>query len=294
MTTGNVSHERWADDLSPRRASLEYWFFSVRIGDLGFLVDFIVRTAHGADVEVRVSRWVRGAGTVERTTEPIIGGEGIMAAGAARLGAGASRGRVGRSAWELSWELGSRRVDARPPTGPFHPGDLELIALPDVRFSGWVEVDGERFEIDRVPGVLTHYWGRRLPDRWIWISASQFPAEPGRRVEALQAWTKSWGHGPDLPIGYVWTTDGRRDQLTLSPVNGLVRGRTRVAATGDGLATSIASIRFDGSRHHIQVSAPTVSFNDLGEGIAQTLLADLTFDGIPAAPSSVGYEVRGG
>ena len=278
----------------PRRAALDYWFFNIRVGDLGFLVDFIVRAAHGGDVEVRVSRWVRGTGTVERTIEPLIRGDRIVAAAAAWLGLHASGGRVGRSAWELGWEPGSRRLDARPPTGPFHPGDLELIALPDVRFSGWVEIDGERFDIDRVPGSLTHYWGRRLSDRWIWISASQFPADPGRRVEALRAWTKSWGHGPGLPIGYVWTTDGTRDQLTVSPVNGLVRARMHGAAAGDRLATSIDSIRFDGSRHRLQVSAPRGSFNDLGEGIAQTLLADLTFDGIAASASSVGYEVRGG
>ncbi len=36
-----------------------------------------------------------------------------------------------------------------------------------------------------------------------------------------------------------------------------------------------------------------VEANDLGEGIVQTMHADRTFDGIPAAPRPVGLEVRG-
>jgi len=55
---------------------------------------------------------------------------------------------------------------------------------------------------------------------------------------------------------------------------------------------TIRSIRLDGARHRLVMSAPEPSFNDLGERIAQTVLADLTFDGVAATPSSVGLEYR--
>ena len=53
-----------------------------------------------------------------------------------------------------------------------------------------------------------------------------------------------------------------------------------------------SSLRLGGKSHRLHVYAPESVFNDLGEGIRQTLLADLTFDGLPAAPSSVGLELR--
>lgn len=52
------------DNFASREAPLEYWFGTFNAGDLGFLVDFIVRRRTG-EGEVRVSLWVRGHGRVE-------------------------------------------------------------------------------------------------------------------------------------------------------------------------------------------------------------------------------------
>ena len=282
------------DDLARTGAVLEYWFFNFRAGALSLLVDFIRRSSGSDEVEIRVSRWVRGVGTVERSSDrrdddPVA----VIRSRAGMFKRDGSAGTVGACSWDLRWQLGDRRVDPRPRLfGPFHPADLELIAFPAARFDGWVTVGDERFEVSGRPGAITHYWGRRLPDRWTWISASEFPGQPGRRVEALEAWSRTWGRGPSLPIGYLWTTDGIRDDLTVSPVTGLIRLQHDRSAEGADLSIVMSSRRLGGESHRLHVSAPERVFNDLGDRIRQTLLADLTLDGLAAAPSSVGLERR--
>lgn len=144
------------------------------------------------------------------------------------------------------------------------------------------------YRLANVPGALYHYWGRRLADRWAWISVTEFEQYPQQRLELIVANTKLWGRGRlPLPIGYLWTTDGDRSEFVVSPLTGLMRERR------DGDSTVIDSIRLDGRRHRVRATAPAAAFNDLGEGIRQTLLADLEYDGIRAVPGRVGLEFRG-
>ena len=87
-------------------------------------------------------------------------------------------------------------------------------------------------------------------------------------------------------VGYLWLTDGQRSEFTLSPVNGLIRQhRDRDSITIDG-------IRLNGRRHRLRASAPSDTFNDLGEGIRQTPLADLELDGQPVVQGRLGLEFR--
>ena len=110
---------------------------------------------------------------------------------------------------------------------------------------------------------------------------------PERRVEALIARSGLWGRDPlVLPFAYLWTTDGQRSELTLSPVSGLIRQR-RVA---NGIA--VKTWRINGRGHRFTCSAAADAFNDLGEGIRQTLLADLVFDGHRALAGRTGLEFR--
>ena len=200
---------------------------------------------------------------------------------------------VGDCRWDLAWIVGNARVRPTVPIlGALHPGDLDIVIYPAARFEGWVEVAGERFEVAGRPGTFTHYWGRRLADRWVWVSAAEFPGEPNRRVEALQAWTRTWGRGPSYPFGYVWSTDGEHEDLTLSPLNGLVSVRWAASDPGATTTAQISSVGLGRRRRRLEVSAPSNSFNDLGQGIRQTLLADLAIDGIQAVPATVGFERR--
>ncbi len=157
-----------------------------------------------------------------------------------------------------------------------------------------MEVGGERFDVAQRPGAVTHYWGRRLADRWVWISATDFPGQSQRRLEAGLAWTRTWGRAPVIPVGYIWTTDGEVDDMMRSPVSGLARIVRRSPSGADVVSLTMAGVRPFGKRHRITVSAPAATFNDLGETIRQTLLADLSLDGLLARPGAVGFELRGG
>ena len=206
-----------------------------------------------------------------------------------RLTAEGSTGTVGDIAWDLRWSPGRHLIDSRPALfGPLHPLDMEHTLLPEARFNGMVTVGDHRYEVEDVPGLVMHYWGRRLADRWCWISATEFPDDPQRRVEALIGRSSLWGtRRIQMTAAYVWSTDASGADFTLSPVNGLIRQR------GQGDAVDLTSLRLDGKRHRITCRADPGSFNDLGEGIRQTLLADLTIDGHAAVPGTTGLEFRG-
>jgi hypothetical protein len=168
------------------------------------------------------------------------------------------------------------------------PLDLSIVVRPEARFSGTIEIGGERFVVADLPGTFTHYWGRRLMDRWIWLSATQFEGAPERRLEAIVSSSRLFG-GPPLPLAaaYVWTTDGTRQDLVVSPLNGVVRAR-RIPG---GFA--LDAVRIGGPRHRVVATWGGTPTNDLGEGIRQTLHADLTIDGAAATSGTVGLETRG-
>ena len=188
------------DPFAPREhAPLEYWFWKLHVGDLAFLVDVILRRRTGV-AETRVSLWLRGEGRVERAPASDWSAHGdLVVAGTTLLRPDMSRGAVGDITWDLRWDEGPTLVT------PLHravawlePLDLSIMIHPHARFSGTIEVGGERFEVTDLPGAFTHYWGRRLMDRWIWLSATQFDGEPDRRVEAIVSRSRLWG-GPPLP-----------------------------------------------------------------------------------------------
>jgi hypothetical protein len=169
------------------------------------------------------------------------------------------------------------------------PFDTSMVVWPQARFTGIVQVGPERFDVQDVPGALTHYWGRRLLERWVWLSATQFDGQPQRRLEGIVGGrSRLFGRlSSPVPISILWTTDGLRDEEIASAVNGIIRARvTETGVTIDGR-------RLGGPRHRIVATWGEVPPNDLGEGIVQTLHADLSFDEISAIPGSVGLEVRG-
>jgi hypothetical protein len=169
------------------------------------------------------------------------------------------------------------------------PFDSSIVVWPQARFSGSVQVGSDRFEVMDVPGSFYHYWGRRLLERWVWLSATLFEDQPERRLEGVVAGrSRLYGRLPyPIPVSVLWTTDGNRHEEIASAVNGVIR--TRVSSAG----VVIDGQRLGGRRHRVEASWGDVGPNDLGEGIVQTMLADLTLDGIRAATGTVGLEVRG-
>jgi len=279
------------DVFQPREnAAVEYWFWKLHIGDLAFLLDVIVRRKVGT-AETRPSLWLRGIGRVEHDVTPIWTVQPArIVAGATELRPGSSIGRVGDISWDLRWEEGAALAT------PLHgllaraePFDTSIIIRPQARFSGTIEVGGERFVASDTPGAFSHYWGRRLMDRWVWLSATLFEGEPERRLEAIvDAKSHLFGRLPyPIPLSMVWTTDGDHTDEVISTVNGIIRTKP----IEDGIA--IDAKRLGGPRHRIVATWGAVPGNDIGEGIVQTMHADATIDGVRAVPRTVGLEMRG-
>ena len=277
------------DPFAPRAAALDYWFWKFHVGDLALLVDVILRRRTGI-AEVRVSLWLGGVGRViHAETADWSAGPGQIDVGSTQLRPGASHGVAEDVSWDLRWDDGATIVT------PLHglmarlePFDTSILAWPLARFDGWVNVGDRRFEVRDVPGTFYHYWGRSLSSRWVWLSATSFEGEPDQRLEGIvQIRTRLLG-GPRYPVtlGYLWSTDGERADLTVSTVNGLIRTR----AVPGGIA--IETVRLGGPRHRVEATWGTVVPNDIGEGIVQTMHADAVIDGHRATPATVGLETR--
>jgi len=277
------------DDFAPRSAALEYWFWKFNSRDLAFLVDFIVRRRTG-DAEVRVSLWVRGLGrVVHQHSDDWSTDANRVSIGECQLQPDGSTGVAGDIGWDLRWTGGADLVEPFPRlVARVRPLDMEFLLRPGARFSGSVRVGSETFVADDVPGALTHYWGRRLPEHWLWISATSFEDDPLRRLEVLIARSRLWGRIPlPMPTAYAWTTDGMRPELTISPLTGIIRRRRT------GTDTVVDVRRLDGRRHRIVCRVSADKLNDLGDGIRQTILGDLTLDEQRAVAETVGIESRG-
>jgi hypothetical protein len=277
------------EDFESRGAPLEYWFFKFNSGPLAFLVDFIVRRRQH-QAEVRLSLWIQGTGRVERAyssswrTNPT-----TVAIAGCELSSGASHGAAADIEWQLGYEAGSVRIDPAPlALKLLRPLDMQLLSRPQARFQGSVRVGQEQFTISDASGMLCHYWGVRLPERWCWVSASNLGDEDGV-VEAMLLRSRLWGlPRPQLDTGYCFLTQGDRTRMLVSPLTALMR--------------------LQGSRHDFQLhtrplaggetirlvcSAAPEQYNDLGEGIRQTLLGTCRVDSATAVSGSAGLEVRG-
>lgn len=277
------------EDFEIRGAPLEYWFFKFNSGPLAFLVDFIIRRRQH-QAEVRLSLWVRGTGRVEQAyssswrTNPT-----AVAIAGCELGSRASHGAVADIEWQLDYDPGPARIDPAPlALKLLRPLDMQLLSRPQARFQGWVRVGQEQFAISDASGLLCHYWGVRLPARWCWISASNLGGEGGA-VEAMLLRSRLWGlPRPGLDTGYLFVTQGDRTRMLVSPLTALMR-----------LQGSWHDFQLDtrpltgGQRIRLDCSATPEQYNDLGEGIRQTLLGTCRVDAVSAVSGSVGLEVRG-
>jgi hypothetical protein len=261
-----------AADLAVRGAPLEYWFARLDTPELSFLVDFIIRRRRGA-AEIRISVWVRGQGRVVRTSTTVWNATNAgVVAGDSFFTADGSQGHVEDLQWTLTWDVDGARVAPRAPLfSRLHAFDLELISRPSAGFSGTVTVAGERFDVSTAIGCVTHYWGRRLPDQWHWVSAGAFTTpdgspHPDLALEAVVNRTRMWGVPPALATGYLWIRENGRERLLVSPLNAVI-----TASGGPGRL--VLTARSAGKTIRAECTASRRQYNDLGEGILQTLLA---------------------
>jgi hypothetical protein len=147
-------------------------------------------------------------------------------------------------------------------------------------------VGDRQFSVPETQGLISHYWGRRLMDQWWWISASQFD-QPGIALEVSVARSRLWGlRAPALKIGYLWLRTPNSSHMVKSPVNGIIN----VTGRPDQFTVTARSVT--GRTVRLSCTASMDSYNDLGEGIRQTLLGTCAIEGLATAVGSAGLERR--
>lgn len=107
----------------------------------------------------------------------------IRVAGA-EIGPGRAVGSIETEAMAASWDLGFSG-DAEP--CKYLPADwlyeapvprTKFVApYPDARFSGSLEVDGNKIGIGQWPGMIGHNWGTEHAERWVWLEGTGFEGD---------------------------------------------------------------------------------------------------------------------
>jgi Tocopherol cyclase len=108
-----------------------------------------------------------------------------LALGPSHFGPTGASGRaeaLGRSAaWELGFGPASEPLRHLPHPKLYDapvPRTKVESPLPDTKISGWVEANGERWELDEWPGMVGHNWGAEHAERWIWLHGVGFDGAP--------------------------------------------------------------------------------------------------------------------
>jgi hypothetical protein len=181
-----------------------------------------------------------------------------------------SRGSCGPIAWNLRFAIDNAQLSAPPtPWRQWGTFDLALTSWPLAAATGSVSLDGRTEHVVGRPAMLCHYWGRELPRRWLWLSANDFD-QSNVALEVGVLRSKAWGRRIPLPaLGYAWLHDSAGTRMVASPIDGLVRYAPRPQG---GVNLSITGLA---GRWQVQAWAANHSFVHLGEGIAQSLSADL-------------------
>jgi hypothetical protein len=247
--------------LQPRpHAALEYWFFKVNAEPVALLVDWIARR-RTHEHWLRVSLHSPGLRAVffDKHASPVSQGHSFLTA--AR-----TAGQLGEVAWELDIELGAGWIDPNIfPISLLRMTDLSLVSAPLVRFTGWVRCGDHRVDLQRAPGMISHYWGRQLSPEWWWVSANQFDRQ-GVAVECTVLRSGVWGIPVGLPLAYLSLQETGEAELVHSPP-------AIARVTGSPEKFEIQIRRFWAET--ITLKAVGRDYDDLGDGILNTLVGDL-------------------
>jgi hypothetical protein len=263
--------------LSPHpNAALEYWFFKVNWGheqanDLGLprgsegalLVDWIARRKRNEHV-LRVSIHSLEQRAVLFSELPL--SELPITNEENSISTKHTTGESGTIAWDLRIECGNERIVPDIfPSRLLRMTDLTLVSAPLAAFTGWVHHGSTQVELERTPGLLSHYWGRQLAHKWLWISASQFDRE-GAAVECAVFRSALWGLPLQMPLAYLYLRYDDSRQLLISPP-----AVARVSGSPERFDVHIR--RF--GAEPIFLKGHGREYGDFGDGIINTLVGDL-------------------
>jgi hypothetical protein len=239
---------------------LEYWFFKVNHHDVALLVDWICRRRVNVGL-LRTSIHSPLGHEVFFSPHPA-----ILRHGAVELAMQETSWPRGDARWRLSIRASAERI--RPqifPAEQLKVFDMSLESAPSAVFNGWIEHRGRRFPIAGAAGMLSHYWGRNLPEEWWWISANQFD-NADISIECTILRSHVWGTSFQVPLGYLFYRNGSRRRFLVSPPS-------RLAVVGSPESFEVRAIPLGGAR--IVMKATGRDFGSFGERIVNTLTGDL-------------------
>ena len=246
--------------LSPHPPSaLEYWFFKVNAGPVALLADWIARRRGNENwLRVSVHSPQKRAVLFEKQSE--------LFTERSCLSAGRTVGWIDDVAWELEIDASGEWIAPDLfPARLLRMPDLVLASAPRAAFTGWIQIGDQRAQLQRAPGMVSHYWGRQLASEWWWASASQFDRE-GVAIECTILRSGVWGIPVGLPLAYLYLRDGATREFVIAPP-------AVARVTGSPEKFEIQFRRFGAET--ITLSAQGRDYGDLGDGIVNTLVGDL-------------------
>ena len=171
---------------------------------------------------------------------------------------GGADGANGGLSWSLAVEGGARPLLLLPPAlyATRLPAAKSLVTLPAARFTGSIDVGGERVTVQGWRGSLNHNWGRRHTDHYAWGQVAGFDDAPEVFLECATA---------RLLIGGMWTPALTLLVLRIGDeelrLNGPLRA-WRNRGTLEGFDWRIAA-QEDGVRVTVHIHAPRDVFAGL-------------------------------
>ncbi len=280
------------EGFGARRAAYDDVFFKFNLPEIGMalLVDVIVRRKHRRrQVELRACLYAKDGATVHTEHYPLSSlkrdDEGALVIANAWLGPGGSRGSVGPISWDLVFVPTGPLLDPQV-TGNLRPFDLRLRSVPDVLISGNVSVEAHGYTFSHEPGTIGTLFGRRLPDRWYWVSANAFRA-PGISLECMLLDSRVFGMPfTHARIGYFHLRTPSSTVTLLHPLTG------QLHIAGDRTSFQVTARHRHDPPISVQCSAPETRYHHLGDRIYTTLLGTCEVDGLTIADGTAGLGHR--
>jgi hypothetical protein len=177
----------------------------------------------------------------------------VQVAGAS-LRADGSRGAIDAGGRTIAWDL-TFTSDGLPFV-PFRhawmyeakfPSTKTVSPFPDLRASGWMTVNGERWDIDRWPGLLGHNWGARHVPLYAWGHCNVWTGDDGQPLDELvfEGLSGSVKAGPMMsPLLSVFCLRWRGVTYSLNGVLDLTRSSADVTPR---------RWRFEGANRHLSL-----------------------------------------
>lgn len=288
-----MNDARWRPKTSP----YQYWFFKVNTTPLALLVDWVLRPERSPHLRVSVQGVAHPRVSWHEGSLQQAPGEAWVCIGDVTLGPTYTCGAAGDVRWDLRVEPWGPVLDPLEQVSPALrpvvarlPLDMRILSLPAVRFQGTLSYQGQTWTINAAPGAVTHYWGRRLPERWLWVNASGCD-RTDTAVEALLVCTRlgrmSWFR---LWTGYFWLWQDRGEGgsvcFYLHPLTGHLDLR------GPAHAPMLRVIPWHGTGYIVRCRAHPKAWQKLGDEIINTLVGDCRVLGVTNCLGTAGIEWR--